>query len=529
MPKQNRFRLWTPIANAFDAYRRRLIAERSATYEHIWRLIHIEESLVVTIAGALASRLFSLWSDRPEKNGDLERLKQMVTGVGDRSKIDSDTLTIVSSCLRGSIDAWNSLLNDFGQVAREHCAFCKSLSEYLFEESDPNVGLIDAWRDIAPVPDIYRTARTRIGRLKAINSLRNKLAHVPISGRTLGKLHSALKAEIYWLLTPQSGKLIKAGFDASEDLPTTTFYPALVGRLANSCGYVQGAADVAQLNYAERSSMAHVSYHWTADGENVLIWNATPFVLLDEELKVLLLFRLPLDDDFYDDDNPRKGEYYRFAAEGEPVQERDVGVAYIRPWLPKSISVSSDTLATPGGDSDVCSISGQGTIGDQPSPKVDLVLAEEESLSDKSSEYLREQSQIAYADRNYPEVVRLLSELENRHDYRYNDVTRLMHGEALWKSAQRALPDGSPKARLFREAMHILNAAAQHREPRYSARSKYQLSKVLRHLWELEGNINDLEHAKIEAKEAAQMVYEPQYISWYERIRNEGASTHHAQ
>lgn len=29
------YQLWTPIANAFEAYRRRLVAEPKAVYEHV--------------------------------------------------------------------------------------------------------------------------------------------------------------------------------------------------------------------------------------------------------------------------------------------------------------------------------------------------------------------------------------------------------------------------------------------------------------------------------------------------------------
>lgn len=52
-------RLWTPLANAFEAYRRRIVVEPRAEYEHIWRLIHIQEALVVTLASLLVTRLAS--------------------------------------------------------------------------------------------------------------------------------------------------------------------------------------------------------------------------------------------------------------------------------------------------------------------------------------------------------------------------------------------------------------------------------------------------------------------------------------
>ncbi|MCW6053219.1 hypothetical protein K4039_24910 [Lyngbya sp. CCAP 1446/10] len=53
--KQVQYRLWTPVANAYDIYRRRLIANPEAFYEHTWRLIHIQESLIVTLGSSGAS------------------------------------------------------------------------------------------------------------------------------------------------------------------------------------------------------------------------------------------------------------------------------------------------------------------------------------------------------------------------------------------------------------------------------------------------------------------------------------------
>ncbi|MBD6617971.1 hypothetical protein FNW02_19610 [Komarekiella sp. 'clone 1'] len=39
MAKGIQYQLWTPIANAYEAYRRRLIKSPTAIYEHTWRLI----------------------------------------------------------------------------------------------------------------------------------------------------------------------------------------------------------------------------------------------------------------------------------------------------------------------------------------------------------------------------------------------------------------------------------------------------------------------------------------------------------
>ena len=95
--------LWTPIANAVDSYRRRLLIQPSAFYEHTWRLIHIHEALVVTLGTALATRLFTLWNEQPNTIIDEDLIKiltqKIITGLNpeDPSKNPS------SGCLSGSI------------------------------------------------------------------------------------------------------------------------------------------------------------------------------------------------------------------------------------------------------------------------------------------------------------------------------------------------------------------------------------------------------------------------------------------
>lgn len=111
--------MWTPIANAFDAYRRRLLVDPNAFYEHTWRLIHIHEALVVTLGTVLATRLFTIWNNQPNtiKDEDLIKIKiqKLITGLSpeDTSK------NLSGGCLSGSILEWINLLNTTKNLSLE--------------------------------------------------------------------------------------------------------------------------------------------------------------------------------------------------------------------------------------------------------------------------------------------------------------------------------------------------------------------------------------------------------------------------
>ena len=322
-------RLWTPIANAFEAYRRRLIADPKAVYEHIWRLLHIEESLVVTLGQALACRLMSFWESNDEQLEELNHLRRMVTGLGVSTE---DTLQ--QNCLTGSIDAWINVLARFGKspIAGE-CGFCAATENYLFEEIDEGIAFADVWSRIAPVPETHlRESLSRLDRIRSINNFRNKIAHVPISHKSLSAIHEGLRAEIIKLLSPDDNL---ARIKSDQDLRTTKFHEPLKGTIANAVGSVSGS-DFQQL-LAEESGFEEERYFWGSE----TCWNAAPFAKLDEELKVTLLFRVNslIDDPELDE---FQAEYHRFAAEIEPVRQESVLAGKLERWFPHMPKLPTD-------------------------------------------------------------------------------------------------------------------------------------------------------------------------------------------
>src|SRR5207248_1913894 len=96
-----------------------------------------------------------------------------------------------------------------------------------------------------------------------------------------------------------------------------------------------------------------------------------------------------------------------------------------------------------------------------------------------------------------------LDELSSRDsDHLYNHVTKLKHGEALWKSAERGTAIDHARIEAIRRAIRLLEDASDHRDVRYAARARYQLSKAFWHLARYTRENEDLANAIANAEEA---------------------------
>lgn len=513
MPRNTSYRLWTPVANAFDAYRRRLAVdriERKAFYEHIWRLIHIQEALVVTLGTALATRLFALWKDNPDAADNLRELQELVTG---RSRREEENLSSESGsrgCFGGNIGAWIDLLNKFGRSeVQPPCPFAAAVKQYL--ESTPSSGeqplaFISAWQRISTVPKTYQDKNlSRIGRFYAINSLRNKLAHVPISGRILEDVHDGLRREVISSLTPATDWLSR---DHTSDLIFTSWHIPLRGQIGNQYAGVTGSTEFGEPieNYANEAS---VYFRWCdANSGESITWSALPFVYLDNELKVSLLFKLQSMD--IDDEGALPGEFHRFAAEVEPVEVRMITEASISTWLqlvPSSNSTERESIDLLSGSSEI-------NLEESVEPT-------EDSLDNLTALELRSKAEEAFKQNNYPLAVQYFDKLSTKNDLRYNDVAMSKHGAALWRTANRKLRDkidvDTQISEMWR-SIELLEKASRHIDVSYQARAMYEKSKALWHLWEYKRDPSLLEQATECSKKAADLGYESAYISWYQRL-----------
>jgi hypothetical protein len=498
-------RLWTPISNAFDVYRRRILAEPDDIYEHIWRLIHIQEALVVTLGSILASRLMDLWQSAPEQKKDLNRLRVLVTGMSDPNDNADSINRPQESCLGGSIKAWIDLLQYFGRhETAPNCEFCRLLSNYLQDDSQGDLAFLDAWKRISPVPNTYSSKLPRVGRFDAINNLRNKFAHVPLPYSVLNELHWGLRQEVLSFLSPE--------YNYKNDKPlgdpfTKDFHKCLLGRIKLKGIFLSGSSEMGHVEEVENIATKVEPF---SSSEDCIDWIVSPFMRVDKELKVSLLFRLLEDLNDSDLSSNVPGEYHRFAAEIEPVQKIEVREEEIKKWIPERIPLKdiipekSELLKKEI---------------DQTSLEISCLQDEVEKTTPQE---LRSVAERSFVMRDFSSAAEAFERLSKCNDIRwYNDVAKSKHGAALWRAAEHSnLPD-SDRANMIKKSITLLEEATKHRDPRYAARAYYEKSKALWHLWMQEKNKEQLKQAVNNAGEAAKLDYQQAYISWYERVSEE--------
>ncbi len=498
MAKSN-VRVWTPIGNALDAYRRRLLADDSAVYEHIWRLIHIHEATVVLLGAALASRLMQLWEKDDSCTSRLNDLRGLATGLRESVLDESEPSDSAGSgCMGGSIGAWIDLLNRFGTTeAPDTCSFCKTLKEYLTLPGPEPVAFLQAWQRIGNVPSAYGQKLTRVQRFNAINSLRNKIAHVPLPEKVIEDLHSGLRAELVDLLTPEADKFKK---DALADIMTREWHAPLKGKLAAGRSFVTGAGEFGKVVDGKDPDTKFIWADSTSESSPEIRWSATPFVRLDGELKVALLFRVP--ELRSDPEAELIGEFHRFAAEVEPVIELPIAAGTLTRWIPKK---ETPKIAAPEKP--------QETAPAKPVSPPKPIKPEKQTPAT-----LRAKAEDAFRTRDYSEAARLFNELASSKEFHfYNDVAKSKHGASLWRAADNeSLTEA--KVKCIGDAIKLLKEASGHRDPVYSARAFYEASKAVWHLWKLENKPEQFAEAMQLAEKAAQLAFDTDYITWHERL-----------
>ncbi len=504
------YRLWTPVANALEAYRRRVMTEPGAVYEHTWRLIHIHESLVVTLGTALATRLLSLWRDDNTELAEANRLRRKVTGLSSAGDPDADSdLSNGDACLDGFIKPWIDLLKDFSAPAENTgCSFCKSLASYLTSKPGPPLAFIESWKRVAEVPQVFLGDLSRVDRFDAFNSFRNKLAHVPVPHKILHDLHWGLRQEIFSLLSPD----YKPNQDSpANDYDNIKWFPPLKGRLLFQRSYLTGSSGFGEIKDAQHADTGGLVLLQPQETQGTTTWSASPFIHIDPELKVSLLFLL---NDLRTDSSSEmfKGEFHRFHAEILPVQKELVPQSLIRDWIPVPPNDTRATLSEP-----LPSEPADRVV--EPHPQDSVPQAD---LDERSSYELRRIGDDAFRVRDYFRAVNAYEKLAETNDaFNYNDVAKSKHGGALWRVAESKTLQVDDKEQRIRKAVLLLENASGHRDPKYRARALYEKSKALWHLWKVTGDLVYLRDALESAGEAAKVQHEPAFISWYERVEDD--------
>lgn len=493
------FRLLTPVANAYEAYRRRLAADKSSHYEHVWRLIHIHESIVVTIGILIATKLLHDWESDPQRELEANLLRKKITGLAipDSGANDSE-LPNSSACLDGYINPWINLLKEYSsQIGLTNSKYFDATSQYLTHSPEKNLAFIGAWGKISEVPRIYsgeQSKPNRVTRFEAINSLRNKLAHVPIPQKILEELHFGIRQEVLSLLSPEYNFEKDYGF---PDFDPRKWHPPLFGKIITKNSFLTGSI------FGSLKAKQTVDKPGTISIETNTneVWNIFPFIRVDPELKLSLLFKV---DDLRGDPGAEefKAEYHRFAAEFLPVQKDVINKSFIVPWIP----------ATPVRPKmDIQNNSTTNSPLDFPS-------------SNDSPKDLRGQADSAFKSRDYQSAISLYRELSKTEDRDfYNEVAKGLFGGSLWREAESNASKRTSTERqaMIEESIELLDLAARHKDPSRQARAQYEKSKAYWHKWKITNTPDCLQQALNAAEIAATTGTESSYISWHEKVSDD--------
>jgi tetratricopeptide (TPR) repeat protein len=452
------------------AYERRTSISPEAVYEHLWRLINIHEALVVCLASLMATRSLHLMRDDTQRDV-ANALRNAVTGR--------------HGAWQGSIDNWISLLGRFGMFSAiddpflsqiEDDPFLASLSNYLSSTPDAPLAFVDAWSRIANVPRPFREpGLNRANRFFAINSFRNKLAHVPIPAELVGDLYEGLAREIQANLCEK--------MDCAVGRLPPPFWKPLTGFFLHGRTRVTGHSEV-EPDQAEPGPQTEVHARFTQGGESIT-WPVEPFVSMTVEAKVALLFRvLGLEED--PGSQGYGAEYHRFAAELEPVKVKTIATEVMSLWRPQVRT----TVVAPA------------------VPSIDPPAIELRRLADE-----------AFGRRDYTNAAKLYAALASKSDRtRYNDVASLKHGAALWRAAQGTSSTHDFK-RHVRTALPLLRSAERHRDRKYGARAAHEESLATWHMWRLSREPRYLLKALAAAERAVARAPDEVLVSWHARIK----------
>jgi hypothetical protein len=516
-------RILTPIGNSVDAYRSRWLAEKSAHYEHLWRLIHIQEAVVVSLGACVATRLLALWSADAEMLPQLNKLRSLLTGYSDDDENFNEKRTAAESCFSGSINAWVNLLS---WVARSvspnsNCEYVKAVGSYLTMPPPQNreLAFLPSFRGISPNVSAYEAAELpRIRRFEAINVLRNKIAHVPLPYEQLQPLHLGLQREVFSALHEDYRP-------ENTDLNSVKWFSVLRGKLATRACIINGSEKTENTGI-EVGSEDGVIFESGLNSE--LRWAIAPFIRPNAELKVSVLFRVP---DFDPTEERLKIEYHRFAAESNAVKEENLAASCLRDWHlqkpPVLIPVEPVVEATahvPEPENVTPTFSSDPAV-DAPTPTPRIESAEPERTPIIGPFATKSAAINAFRVGDFDYAIELLLKVKSEYSHMWNDAMAQKLGQAYLRHAVEdfALTDDERRGFLD-SAETYLKASLRHRDEEYQAAAHYELSKVAYRRFKLNRDAEFMRKAKEEIEAALQLVAETRFLTWLEYLEREDAS-----
>jgi tetratricopeptide (TPR) repeat protein len=455
--------LWPSIADAVDTFVRRRLTG-AEPYERLWRLIHVWEATEITLAVASVAHV----AETAPSSDLFRRLREFFYGQSWDQIARSFRVT--QGAADGSIDQWISILEEVAKAESLTGQFLPALRSFLESDGIDLTPLATQWGRACDVPSDLKKGLFKVRHaMRHVNSLRNRLAHVPFPHDPLGDLADALEAATEQLfgISPSPGSHEKD----EKSSPLTGSFRA--GRSYWHGTQFQAVPD-------EVESPLKFAFPCKRRLAGVELWSAHNFIHVDAMMRPHLLTRV-------------KGldvcEYTRFKAEASAISVREA--TGISGKVPRPSQAEYKT-------------------GEEVMPLEEASAPVAIATMSDAIEAIRSE--------DYERALAFFEQLVvKRPDYH---IGWLRLGHIRREKGVRLIGIDNEAAVCFlRAAISDLEKATDHRDPDYQALARYELSKAYYHLARLlPDDISLRLQSKDEALAASSLSNEQKYQSWWEHI-----------
>lgn len=479
-------RVWTPIADAIDTFLRRR-SKKMAGHERIWRLIHVWESIEITLASIAIC--FFRGEGGQARGGGQEYLRARGHCYGIHWDTVDESLERKQGSLGGSIDKWIDVLSLCLRRAtsEQKSPFIDALGEFLGAQNISLKELINAWELTCDVPDSAKEQLRVLDAMRHVNTFRNRFAHVPFPHDGIDTMANALEDATEQLFSieprPASGGSVLVGEIAVD------------GRVLNGITHGAGAPGLKYTAFR---------YQPPNNGKKPpLEVSATPFIHVDEMLRPYVLTRLK------GDDSDGEWEYTRFRAEAHSV------VRVSNPLFFNELPRPTEKDYAPPN---------RGDQGPAPAGAASGTRAAAVSANGRDAKVTNQQEamRVAKEEGDFETAIIFTEENVKKNPSYHQGWLRLGYLQREWAMRLR---DSDPRkaTSLFNEAIESLGKATGHSYDDQKARAFYERSKARYHLqrFAAPGSPAD-ENARKDAEEALRLSPDQRYLTWVDYLNRSG-------
>ena len=478
--------LWPAIADALDTFLRRR-TRGMAGYERVWRLIHVWESIEIT----LASITICCFRSDPALKDNYRRAREACYGKS-WNEVDK-TFKVVQGSFDGSIDRWIDVLFLVAKVDNPSDPLLSSLKAFLDSQSIDIKSLVQPWGSACDVPPDAQKEKFKVrDAMRHVNTFRNRFAHVPFPYDPIDRIANALEA-----VTDQLFSVEPLPWKAGS---------VLAGGIADKGRLLQGVHSSA---FDDGTSLSFVFPARCGKDSQQQKLDASPFVFIDEMMRPYVLTRLK------DRDNGT-WEYTRFRAEANAVITQDKAelltqlpepsqAEYGRSEEEAGLQVSEAVVPVPP------TVSAGPDEEDAAPPHVTLAPAP------LRFPQTHQEAIQAIRDEDFEGAIQFFQQLVTQQpDYH---IGWLRLGYAQREKAMRLRDSDAIGANgLLATAIESLTKATEHHYDDQRARALYERSKAEHQLYRLAADQKYKADAVKDAEDACRLSPDTRYLTWVEYL-----------